>query len=337
MEEKLIGIDIGNSFIKICKIVNVNKKNISVYSVMQNISRMDSKQKLMAIKNLINKINLKKDSVFLAVGGSDIINREVVLSKLKIDSKDFKSLIFEEIKNSINENMDSWYTSCAITRDFSDKEVCVMFSAVSKQKVSDIISLLEETDNIQIVGVTLESLALANSFVKFGPEYKDAESILLLNIGRDVTNIVVLNNKKIVFVKDIDFGGQNITKDIASTYVVPERLAEEIKLRVDLREKINFNMKNILKRSVSPLIETLFRTIEYCVTRQFILAIDRIVITGGGSLTDDLDIFIGETLGINTERWNPLMNNNVIGYSGKDYGHFISVALGLALEKEGGV
>ncbi len=337
MEEKLIGIDIGSQYIKVCKVVNANKKNISVYSTLENVSKMDNQQKQMAIRNLMNKINIEKDNAFLAVGGSDIINRDVVLSKLEANSKDFKNAIIRKLKDSISENIDSMYTAYAVTRDISDKEICVLFSAVQQQKVKDIISLLDNFNDINVVGITMEALAVANAFIEFGPEYKKSENIMLLNIGKTITNLVVLNKEKIVFIKDFDFGGQNITGDIANVYLVPERLAEEIKIRTDLREKINFNMKNILKRSVSFLIDTVFRTIEYCTTRQLILSVDRIIITGGASVTEGLDIFIGETLGINTERWDPLMNNNIVGYSDKNYGPFISVALGLALEKKGGI
>ena len=93
-------------------------------------------------------------------------------------------------------------------------------------------------------------------------------------------------------------------------------------------------MKNVLKKATSSLIETIFRTIEYCITRQFIISVDRIVITGGGALTEGLDSFIEETLGIPVDKWNPLTDNKFAGYTNKDCGYFIPVSLGLALEKE---
>ena len=111
-------------------------------------------------------------------------------------------------------------------------------------------------------------------------------------------------------------------------------LAEELKRRDDLRQQIAFNMKNILKKTLPGLVETIFMTIEHCVTRQFVISIDRIVVTGGGALTEGLDFFIEETLGIPTIKWNPLDNNKVVGYSNKKAGFFLPVALGLAFEKQ---
>ena len=283
---------------------------------------------------MLDKINPGKDYAFLAVGGKDIINRDVVLSKVRAQSKDFEVFVLEEIKNSINEDLNLYQKAFTITRDVSDKELCVMFSAVHKQKIKDIISSVENFSNLQIVGITMESLALTNSFIEFGPEYGKNENIVLLNMGNKLTNIVFLNKGKVVFVKDIDWGGLDITRCISNVYSIPEKLAEEIKKRADLRQKIDFNIKNVLKSAGSYLIDTLFRAVEYCVTRHFITNIDRVFITGGTSLTYGLDVFIEETLGINTEKWNPLVDKNIVGYSYKDYYQFCSVVTGLSLENK---
>jgi len=331
----LIGIDIGTDSIKVCKITKMDEKNgISVFTAMQKLIGYDAELKKIVLRNLIKKIKVENDVAFLSIGGSSIINRDVILSKNKVNSKDLKKYVFDEVQNSVTEDLSSMYTSYSITREYSNKEMCVLFSAVNKKMVNSAISLFSDIENISVVGVTMETLALANSFIRYGNASKDSESILLLNIGSEVTNVVVLNNNEIVFVKDVDFGGKTITKEISNVYIVPERLAEELKIRADLREQINFNMKTILKRSASSLVETIFRTIEYCVTRQYILSVDRIVITGGGVLTDDLESFIEETLGIRTEKWNILDNNKIVGYSSKDHGFFIPIAFGLALEKE---
>ncbi len=336
MEERLIGIDLGSKFLKVCKILSPAQKNkdCSIVSAMVDISSLDQSIKSVSIASMLKKLDLEKDSVYLSVSGKDVINREIVLNRSRVNSKNIKNEIKVEIENTITENLDTMYSSYTILKNISEKECNIMFSAAPKEKVNAKFSLFGAMEDISVVGVNLESFALANSFITFGPDYKNSESIILMNIGYKVTNVVVLSNKEIVFTKDIDFGGYDITKEIASFYVIPEKLAEEIKRREDLRQKTNFNMKNILKKTLSSLVETIFRTIEHCVTRQAIISLDRIVITGGGALTEGIDSFIEETLGIPTAKWNPLENNKVVGYSNKDLGFFLPVALGLALEKE---
>lgn len=335
-DRKLIGIDLGNKFLKVCKISGYNQKtkNYSIVSAMVDISALDQSAKSHSILTLLNKLDVEKDNIFLSVSGKDVINRDIVLHRNKNKSKNIKNEIKVEVENTITENLQNMYTSYTIVRNISDKEYSVIFSAAPKELINSKFSLFSSLKDISVSGVTIDSFALINAFNQFGPDFKNSESIVLINIGHKVTNVVVLNNKELVFLKDIDFGGNDITNEISSFYTIPIQLAEEVKRREDLRQQLNFNMKSILKKTLPSLIETLFRTIEHCVTRQFIIAIDRIVITGGGALTDGIDSFIEETLGIPTTKWNPLDNNKVVGYSNKNAGFFLPVSLGLALEKE---
>ena len=240
----------------------------------------------------------------------------------------------QEIKASLTEELNKAYLSYSIIRNVSDKEMDVLASIVPMKKIDTKFSLINSIEKIMVRGVTLESFAVANSFIKFGPNYKKTETIILLNIGHKITNMIVLNNQNLVFVKDIDFGGHDITKEISSIYQIPEKVSEEIKRRNDIKQSINFDIKNVFKKSLSPLVETVFRTIEYCATRQLIVSVDRIVITGGCVLTEKIDSFMEETLGIPVEIWNPLENIELEGYVNKYQGCFLPVALGLALEKE---
>lgn len=336
MEERLIGIDLGSKFLKICKILNLNQKNkdYSIVSAMVDVSKLEGGEKTASIAAILKKLDLEKDSVYLSVGGKDIINREIIFPRNKINSKNIKNEIKVEIENTITENLNNMYSSYTIFKNISDKECNVLFSAVPKEKINEKFSLFETIEDISVVGVTLEDFALANAFITFGPEYKNSESVILINIGHKITNIVALCNKEIVFTKDVEFGGADITKEIAASYSITEKMAEELKRREDLRQKVLFNMKNVLKKTLPSLVETMFRTIEHCVTRQTIISLDRIVITGGGALTEGIDSFIEETLGVPTTKWNPLENNKVAGYINKDLGFFLPVSLGLALEKE---
>lgn len=336
MEERLIGIDLGNKFLKVCKILSFAQKNkdYSIVSAMVDISALDNSAKSVAIASVLKKLDLEKDSVYLSVSGKDVIYREITLNRKRVNSKNIKNEIKVEIENTITENLNTMYTAYTILKNVSEKDCNVVFSAAPKDKINSKFGLFETMEDITVSGVNLESFALANAFTVFGPDYKNSESIILMNIGYKITNIIVLSNNEIVFVKDIEFGGYDITKEISSFYVIPEKMAEEIKRREDLRQKVNFNMKTILKKTLSSLVETIFRTIEHCITRQSIVSIDRLVVTGGGALTEGIDSFIEETLGIPTSKWNPLENNKIVGYSNKDLGFFLPVALGLALEKE---
>ena len=330
----MIGIDLGSKFVKICKIVSTEKKKkeYSIVSAVVDISTLSGTEKTDQFTAVLKKIGCLEDSVYLAVGGKDIINRDILLKRNKLIN--LKDQVNNEVVNTISEDLGKTYSSFSVIKNNSDKEYNIVFSAAPMEKVNAKFSFVNSIDALTVSGVTLEDFALANAFVEFGPNYKNSENIILINIGYMVSNVIVMNGKELVFIKDIDFGGQDITRDISNFYSIPEKLSEELKRREDLRHAIDFNMKNILKKNVATLIETLFRTIEHCITRQFIVSVDRIVLTGGGAMTEGIDNFIQDTLGIPTEKWNPLDNNKFVGYVNKPQGFYLPIALGLALEKE---
>ena len=330
----MIGIDLGSKFVKICKIVNTEKKKkeYSIVSAVVDISNLSGAEKTDKFTAVLKKIGCLDDSVYLAVGGKDIINRDILLKRNKLI--DIKDQVNNEVVNTISEDLGKTYSSFSVIKNNSDKECSIVFSAAPMEKVNAKFSFINTIDALNVSGITLEDFALANAYVEFGPNYKNSENVILINIGYSVSNVIAMNGKELVFLKDVDFGGQDITRDISNFYSIPEKLSEELKRREDLRQAINFNMKNVLKKNVAVLIETLFRTIEHCITRQFIVSVDRIVLTGGGAMTEGIDNFIQDTLGIPTEKWNPLDNNKFVGYVNKPQGFYLPVALGLALEKE---
>ncbi len=343
----MIGIDIGSRFIKVCKVVddqigeresslmeNYTERVFHVYSVIKNIGGMDAGEKTQTLVSLLRKLGIEKEECFLAVGGKDLIDRNIFLPADGIASDEVKNNAISDFQSSVEEEAESVYFANTVFTNAAGKPSNVICSAVPKEFVDDKLDVVASVKGLSVKGINMEAFALTNAFEKFGPGYRNNENVVLINIGANVSNIVILKNKELIFFKDIDFGGQNITKDIMENYTVAELLAEELKIKNSLKQKIGFNMTSILKRTTANLIENIFSSIEYCINKQFIISADRIVLTGGGALTEGLETFIEKTLGIPTDKWNPLECNKFAGYTDKDYGYFIPISLGLALEKE---
>ena len=127
--------------------------------------------------------------------------------------------------------------------------------------------------------------------------------------------------------------GKDVTAEIRNTYEVDEDTAEQIKRYPAIWENIGLNIKSILKKSSSNLLEAIFRSMEYCVSRQRIGKVDRIVLTGGGSMLKGIDAFIFDILGITTDKWNPLTSDKIKSNVNDELGFMTAVALGLALQK----
>jgi len=330
----MLGIDLGTRFTKICKVVQEKNSNrVTVASVMSMTYSDNSTNQKNSMERMLKSMGVSgKEQAFCTVEEKDIVTRDINLPK-GIDKENLDSAVFLAVEQSLTENLSRMLYSYIITREVSDIENNILFMAVPKTKVFQRMKDFGGLNSVNIVGVTSEMVAIVNAFNFFAPEYKETDTVVLVNIGSVNTNVVILNKKKIIFIKDVAFGGNDITKDIAMLYQIPERLAEEIKRRPELWASFGLNIRNVLKRTAASLLEVIFELIEYCLTRQSILSVDKIVLTGGGACLQGIDIFIRDNLGMNTEKWNPFDNENIVGIEDKKLGFFMPVALGLALEK----
>jgi type IV pilus assembly protein PilM len=176
----------------------------------------------------------------------------------------------------------------------------------------------------------IDNLALVNSFLAFEPEPVN-ESVVLINIGHVCSNLVVLENQQLRFIRNVTFGGRDVSSEIAQRLGVTEDMAEEIKKRPEFWKETGLNIRNVLRKSMPDLIEAIYRSIEFCMSRKKIVNVDRILITGGSAQLQGMDRFITEALGIDTERWNPLDGIAVPEGTRKEQGYMLSIALGLAI------
>ena len=330
----MLGIDLGTCFTKVCKILQEKNSNrVTIASAMSMTYLDNVTNQKNSMERILKSIGISgKEKAFCTVEEKDIITRDINLPK-GIDKENLDSAVFLAVEQSLTENLSKMLHSYIITREISDTENNILFMAVPKTKIFQRIKDFSGLGSINVVGVTSEMVAAVNAFNFFAPKYKETDTVVLVNIGCVNTNVIILNKKKIIFIKDVAFGGKDITKDIASSYQIPEKLAEEIKRRPELWASFGLNIRNILKRTAATLLEVIFELIEYCSTRQSILSVDRIVLTGGGACVQGIDIFIRDNLGIETEKWNPFDNENIVGIENKNLGFFMPVALGLALEK----
>lgn len=330
----MLGIDLGTRFTKICKVINEKNSNrVTVASVMSMTYSDNLINQKNSMERMLKTVDISgKEQAFCTIEEKDIVTRDINLPK-GIDKENLDSAVFLAVEQSLTENLSKMLYSYIITREISDIENNILFMAVPKTKVFQRMKDFGGLNSVNIVGVTSEIVAVVNAFNFFAPEYKETDTVVLVNIGSINTNVVILNKKKIIFIKDVPFGGNAVTKDIANLYQIPDRLAEEIKRRPELWASLGLNIRNVLKRTAATLLEVIFELIEYCSTRQSILSVDRIVLTGGGACLQGIDIFVRDNLGMNTEKWNPFDNENIVGVENKNLGFFMPVALGLALEK----
>jgi len=218
------------------------------------------------------------------------------------------------------------------------------------------------------VGVDVKALSLLRSTL---PDalFEDESAVLLLDIGTELTNLVISQNGNPTLTRFIPGGSGYFVQAIADAADLPEDEAEKqlmnprVRIGYGAHEEggaadegtteegtteegseefdpaLAYDVRRGLEDAAQTLTEDVQRSIEYHYSQPGAREVSQVVLSGEGALVAGLDSYLGELLGISAERGNPLRKlgtnrSNVPDEQLRVMEPVLAVALGLALEDE---
>jgi type IV pilus assembly protein PilM len=342
---KVIGLDIGTSFIKLAEI-DATRKGATLVSFgivptpANSISSrgeiIDPAQVANVIQNLVKEVKSKRKNVATGMWGSAVMVKKIsgprmpeadLAANIKFEAEQYIPFDVNEInldfsilgkKNQSVETMD--YLLIAAQREY-------LF------KLAEVV----ETAGLQCSIVDVSGFALANTFL-FNHADRTNEVIGIINCGAGVTNFIVVENSDIVFARDIPVGGLNFTNDIHKQMGVSIEEAEALKISASTGQNVPQEVVEIVKSSLNNVIEEIHRGFDFYTATAGDAPIQRIFISGGSSLIPGFPEALSQLTSLPVERLNPFAG---IGYNAKamsrDYisqiSPYASIAIGLSLRK----
>ena len=155
----------------------------------------------------------------------------------------------------------------------------------------------------------VDAFALQNCY-ELNYEPQPGQVVALLNIGASTTNINILNGERSVFTRDASFGGNQYTS----------LLQKELGLNFDQAEQVKRGMplpEGVESREIAPILDTVsdILSLEIQKTMDFFRAtaedgesaVQKILISGGGSKLNGLVDFLARQFEIPVEVFNPFL------------------------------
>lgn len=342
---KVIGLDIGTSFIKLAEI-EASRKGATLVSfgiVPTPANSISSRGEILdpssvanVIQSLVREVKSKRKSVATGMWGSAVMVKKItgprmpeadLAANIKFEAEQYIPFDINEInldftilkhKNQSAETMD--YLLIAAQRDY-------LF------KLAEVI----ETAELQCTIVDVSGFSLANTF-HFNYGEHPGQVVGLINCGAGVTNFVVVDNTDVVFARDIPVGGLNFTTDIHKQMGVSLEEAEALKISLSTGQSAPKEVTEIIQASLTNVIEEIHRGFDFYTATAGDSPIQKIYVTGGSSLIPGFIESLSQVTGIHVERLNPF---STIGYNPRvmsaDYinqiSPYASIAVGLALRK----
>ena len=318
-ESSRVGLDIGSRFIKL-----VHMRKNKILNIL-----IEKKDEIEDIRIFFDKIDNNKTKVFTSVGDSSIVVKQIeipVTAKKKLESV-LQWEVPLHVPYPVDEVVINWQIMGTGSDNSKMKVLIVAVKNELKKRHLDFLSSL----NIEPHSVSVEPLALMNSFLLTEPLLEKRERIVMLDMGATNTILNIVQGKTDFFTRYLSMGGDYLTAEIQKRTGLNYEEAEAMK------KKDDSSLFDILESSFFLFVQNLRKSLAYYNSESGRIEFERVIICGGGSGLSSLRQYISEHMGVAVELFNPVVGTGKDEHLSQYYekiGSQCALAFGLAV-KEG--
>ena len=312
----VVGVDISATAIKLLELSKSGGSyRVESYAVEpvpansvvdKNITDMDAVGE--AIGRAVKKSGTKLKSAAAAVAGSSVITKAITMPADLTDS---------DLENQIEVEADQYipFPLEEVAMDFevigpsadNPERVDVLLAASRSENVDLRVATLEIGGlNAKIVDV--EAFALENTIAMLAGDQLgggDDKIIAVADIGSSVTTFSVLENLKIVYSREQQFGGAQLTEEIQRRYGLSYEEAALAKRQGGLPDNYGPEVLEPFKDSIAQQIS---RAQQFFYSSSSITNIDHLILAGGCASIEGIAELIESKIGLPTIVANPFAN-----------------------------
>ena len=339
-EQFPIGIDIGSHAIKICQVSragdnywleSLGTAKLPEGAVEDGILQ-EPEEVARIITTLIKNLKLKEKNVAISISGYSVIVKKINLAVM--EEKDLEDYIQSEVGQYIPFDIDDVYLDYqdlhTNTEDYDRTDV--MLVAAKREVVDGYLSMLQSA-GLRVVIVDIGAFALENVY---DANYTLDENVALVDIGANKMSINIVSQGISILARDVVVGSRQLTDQIQNRFGITTDEAEGLKMgyaSVDEKQK---DLDEIFGHTCTLWALELKKAIDLYYTNNPDMALNKIILSGGGSRIQGLDQFLAEEIGLEVEILNPFIkiqadtkqiDREYLNYIGPE----MAIALGLAI------
>jgi len=354
----LIGIDIGSSSIKLAEIAHQQGKLVPLKLKLQKIdSRKDNQDgQLDALKNLFRDINTQDAKINVVINCSQSCTKISVIPFMP--KSEILQALKWEMRNFISFSIDEAVMDYEILQEIAEggvKKLKVAVACCPQETVDRYLDLLSRTD-VEPSLFTQHGFALKNVITSLFS--KDNKPVAFLDIGYSFSELVIFQDRELVFSRKLPVAGQDFTLEmtqaLASDHGKTEltlKEAESIKKKYGilssddpeiLEDKIaGAQLVSLLRPNLEKLVTEIERSFAYYRDKEQGAPVELLLLLGGGGNLKNLTQNLSEALRIPVQLGNPLAAFPSSGSSllndEPETAHCFASALGAALASPGDI
>ena len=296
MATKVVGLDIGTSGVRAAELsLGRGAATLERFGqvalpagAVHDGEVVDSDAVGAALKQLWAQAKFSSKKVVLGVANQKVVVRQVDVPWLPEDELR-KSLAFQVadfIPMAAEEAILDFHPLEEFTNDSGGRMLRMLLVAASRDMVGNALAAVKVA-GLDPHMVDLTSFAVLRAMVGEG-SVASPTAEALVDVGANVTNIVVHQGGVPRFVRILMLGGADITSAVAERLGVPQDQAEAVKqqtgMQLSMQAADAHPATRAIEASGSAFVDEVRGSLDYFTAQPGASRIDRIVLSGGGSL-----------------------------------------------------
>lgn len=312
-QKRIVGFDIDKTHVTATQ-VYLKGKTVTIERCLDEIldtgNELTYEEKVTkAIKNIVNSLD-KFDEVYTSISSLNVIFKSLRLPFVKYEK--IKSVINYEVEPLLPFAANQALIDFVITKEIpSENSSEVMVAAVQENTVQEHVKMFTDA-GISPSKVVVDLLALY-SFYKNIPEYENIlSSVVLIDVGFNLTRLSFINNGQIIFVRTFPKGIFSQAKDLAKIYSITQNEAAEMIMRYGYQKEDDPKYKQAIEPVASNFWSDIRFTIQSFTSKlPDNLELSKVLILGQGAKIDGITEFVGNFLSVDCQlfRTASLTNN----------------------------
>jgi len=234
-----------------------------------------------ALKQLWAACRFGTRNVTLGVTNPQLVVREMAVSNLP--AKDLKQALPFQVKDALPLAVEKALLDFYPLEDPGDSPtVRGLLIAMPRDAVMTLVSAVEKA-GLHVKGVDLATFALLRATSRL-----DAQVEAIVDIGLDVTSVVVHADGEPLIVRTVPRGGVEITQSIADRLAISPAEAEELKCRYGLHGDGRPETAEAAVEAVRSLVSELRSSFTYLASGERQKQVTRLALCGGSALMPGL-------------------------------------------------
>lgn len=231
----------------------------------------------------------------------------------------------------------------------------ILLVAAQKDMVRQFVDVAKKA-GLTVDGIDLQAFALARAlaprpaYIDQGATTNGDGATALVNVGSGITNLLVAVGGMPQFTRVINMGCESLTQALMTHRGIDHDAAEHLRLAVgltgegeephpDLTPETIGEIHQVLDQASEAIADEIRRSVDYYHTQERDGSIGKLIVSGDGSLTNNVDVFLSQALRLPVEIGNSLseVGENKSKLSEAELEAIaprLTIAIGLALDDE---